>query len=693
MSQKLASIGKTMTMVGGTVTAAFGAIIMKTTQLGDTYDKMSKRTNIAVEELSALGYAAKISGADLDTVEKSLRYLARGMNDASMGIGEAKEAFKELNISVTDSVGNLRPTMDVLKEAATKLAAMTDETKQVALATDIFGARYGTQLLPLLKEGGEGIEALMNKAKDLGIVMSTEAAAKAAEFNDRLTDLKESVGGMGRSIGEILIPPLIEFAEKAVEIIKKIKDWAEAHKPLVDIIVKVGATLGALAAAGGPILLAASALIKMKGAITALQAVIVLWKQVFEELNKVLHSSHTSLNDVTAAENILAEAQQKLADKLGISVEQLKEYQKQGKSLSEMVGKELVPNTEKANETFSLNVKVTGKMGAGVEAATKSFKDMGKEVQNSITQMQNDFIPAMQAVEDTIYRLTHTEYETTLRNINREYDALIEKAKTLHYTEEELENVINKINQARQLEIEALNKSNEAKDETIEKNEEIVESNEKIVKSNEKIADSIEPVIEKTKEATEVAVQAGILGGEAWDGFTTAINRARISMTNFTKEGLAATIATIKMKFYPILQDLYASLENAGQYAFLIQGQINNVLKMQAEQIATATFGLEAYQQVLASLGGGGGNSSSFNVPAYASGTPYVPKTGLALLHKGEAVIPANQNTYNTFSPSISMTVQGGGDANRIAQEVEKVLYNVGRQFKRRGFEIIPGRG
>ncbi|MBA7565804.1 hypothetical protein ES708_07489 [subsurface metagenome] len=39
------------------------------------------------------------------------------------------------------------------------------------------------------------------------------------------------------------------------------------------------------------------------------------------------------------------------------------------------------------------------------------------------------------------------------------------------------------------------------------------------------------------------------------------------------------------------------------------------------------------------------------------------------------------------------MTVQGGGSPNRIAQEVEKVFYETGRQFKRKGFEIIPGRG
>ena len=268
-AEKIGKIGRTMTIVGGAITAAFTAIVIKTTQLGDTYDKMAKRTNVSVEALSALGYAAKISGADIDTVEKSLRYLARGMSDAAQGVGESLEAFEYLNIEVLDTEGNLRDTIDVLKEAATKLAAMTDETKQIALATEIFGARYGTQLLPLLKEGGAGIEALMEKAKKLNIVISTESAKAAADFTDRLADLKESIAGAGRDIGDILIPPLTKLAEKAIEIVKKIKNWADAHKPLVEILVKVGATLGVLAAVGGPILMAISAFMKMKGAIAA----------------------------------------------------------------------------------------------------------------------------------------------------------------------------------------------------------------------------------------------------------------------------------------------------------------------------------------------------------------------------------------------------------------------------------------
>lgn len=47
-----------------------------------------------------------------------------------------------------------------------------------------------------------------------------------------------------------------------------------------------------------------------------------------------------------------------------------------------------------------------------------------------------------------------------------------------------------------------------------------------------------------------------------------------------------------------------------------------------------------------------GDNSSGGDTPTYAQGTPWVPNTGLALLHKGEAVIPAEYNPFNVANQS-----------------------------------------
>ena len=275
-AEKIGKIGKTMTIAGGIITGAFAMIVKKTADIGDQFDKMSLRTGVSVEKLSALAHVADISGTSIDTIENSLRFLASGLKDAADGTGLAKDAFEELGISVVDSEGNLRDTVDVMKEAATKLSKMTDETKKVALAGEIFGKRYGSQLLPMLKMGGQGIEDLMKQAEKLNLTITDKAAKAAANFKDEMTKLTGSIAGLGRDIGNILIPHLTELSKRAVEVVKNITAWSKEHPELISGIIKAIAVLGVLAAVGGPILIAVSAFMKMKGAIIAVGTALKL---------------------------------------------------------------------------------------------------------------------------------------------------------------------------------------------------------------------------------------------------------------------------------------------------------------------------------------------------------------------------------------------------------------------------------
>lgn len=73
-------------------------------------------------------------------------------------------------------------------------------------------------------------------------------------------------------------------------------------------------------------------------------------------------------------------------------------------------------------------------------------------------------------------------------------------------------------------------------------------------------------------------------------------------------------------------------------------------------------------------------------IPAYASGTDYVPNTGLALLHQGERVLTASENkTYTnnnkkSFSPNITINSSGGNVnarnlAKQVSKEIQKMQY------------------
>lgn len=253
-SAKIKAIGKAITIAGGIITAAFTAIIYKTVEFEDELGDMSQRTGETVENLSALSYVAKMSETNIETLELSLKFLTRAIYDTSKGTGTAKDTFKELDISVVDTEGKLRPMIDVLKDAATKIAAIKDPTKQAALAMELFGARTGPQLLPMLKMGGAGIDELMRKAKELGLVLSTEDAEAADKFDKSMITLKESLAATGRDIAHVLMPPLMEFMGKVTEITKKVRAWMEENPQLTKTLTFLVAGLGGVMLVLGPMI-------------------------------------------------------------------------------------------------------------------------------------------------------------------------------------------------------------------------------------------------------------------------------------------------------------------------------------------------------------------------------------------------------------------------------------------------------
>jgi hypothetical protein len=200
-------------------------------KVGDDFHKMSLRIGETTEELSALGYAADISGASIDVVEKALKYLVTQMEDFKTGTGEAKDTFEALGITVTTTDGKLKSSITVLKEAADKISKMEGASDQLAASINLFGQRAGPQLLPMLKLGERGIEELMKKAEELRLVISTEFAGKSAAFIDSMRDWKGAMDGIKNVIVESLLPAITDIVEGTT-------NWIKANKEFIQVDLK-----------------------------------------------------------------------------------------------------------------------------------------------------------------------------------------------------------------------------------------------------------------------------------------------------------------------------------------------------------------------------------------------------------------------------------------------------------------------
>lgn len=181
----------------------------------DDIGKASQRVGVSVESLSAFRFAADLADVSVEEFNTGLRQLAKNAADAQSGTGDAKRAFDDLKISVVDTSGNLKGTEELLLDVADRFAGIEDGTFKTANAMRIFG-RSGAQLIPLLNEGRAGFEKLRAEAERLGLIMSTETAKSAQEFNDNMRRVTSQVDALKISLAEGLLPSMSSFLDLLV---------------------------------------------------------------------------------------------------------------------------------------------------------------------------------------------------------------------------------------------------------------------------------------------------------------------------------------------------------------------------------------------------------------------------------------------------------------------------------------------
>lgn len=247
-------------IVGSLAVTGLTAWIKGFADAGSALDDMSQRTGMAASSLSGLGYAAKLAGSDLETVERSTRKMQIAIAEASNVAG--KDARKKLNDLGTsyEQLASMSPEQQFLT-ISQKLSEIKDPAQQAAAAVDIFG-KGGTALIPMLKNGSKGIEDMMNEAAQLGLVMSNEDASAAAELGDMFDILFASINSVRNTIGASLAPLLLTLGKRVIDIISTVREWIDANRETIQTVAQwigIGAAVGAglVAVAGAAAITAA----------------------------------------------------------------------------------------------------------------------------------------------------------------------------------------------------------------------------------------------------------------------------------------------------------------------------------------------------------------------------------------------------------------------------------------------------
>ena len=229
----LATVG-----VVATVSAAMSKL-NNTFQQFDKAAKDSQRFGIAVEELTALQFAANLSGASVDKLGDALKDMLKNASDAANGSQGPASLFRSLGVTVTDAGGKVRSTTELVSDLAEVFSGLDDGATKTNLAMKVFG-ESGKELIPMLNAGRDGIRQMTSEAESFGAVVTESAAMAAEKYNDNIMRLGASFNSLYNSAANSLLPSLNSVTTAMVEATAVTGSFGEGLQVLFNEFVNSG---------------------------------------------------------------------------------------------------------------------------------------------------------------------------------------------------------------------------------------------------------------------------------------------------------------------------------------------------------------------------------------------------------------------------------------------------------------------
>lgn len=241
--EKMQKVGTAIFEIGAAASGALTGAAVEFGMIGSAMAEMSARTGVSVEALSGLRFAASQVGVSSEALESSIKRMNVSVLNFSRGGKEATEDFTALELKLQDLEG-LTPDQQ-LRKISDALANIHDPGRQAALAVKVLG-RNATDVLPLLENGSNTIDKFVDRAKRLGLIMSSDDAQAAEKLMQSFRELWDVVKMATFQIGAAMAPALMKNVTSLTGAIVGAANFIKTHRELIVTISKVA--VGVMAA-------------------------------------------------------------------------------------------------------------------------------------------------------------------------------------------------------------------------------------------------------------------------------------------------------------------------------------------------------------------------------------------------------------------------------------------------------------
>lgn len=265
------------------VVVGIGALVKSAAEGADALQENAQKAGLTVEQFQRLAFVAKTAGVGPEELARAFQHLNKelttngdilknisgglapvkdvaarikeGFSGAGQTVsrfGKAADETKDKALDFATAMGRLKINVEEFKKLdnegkALKLIeafeGISNEAEVAALSVGLFGSKAGLVMVPLLKQGSDGVKELVARLKDLGIGLNQQQltglgglADETDLLGEALTDLKKQIvavfaPSITAGIGEFLLflrdnrQAVLDFAETIrVQAVQAVKD-------------------------------------------------------------------------------------------------------------------------------------------------------------------------------------------------------------------------------------------------------------------------------------------------------------------------------------------------------------------------------------------------------------------------------------------------------------------------------------
>lgn len=619
--------------------ASFTSFLKSGIDTLDMLGDLSDRTGVAASTLAGFQLVA----AQSDT---SLEALGKGINKLSIFMAENGEAAKKLGLDAKDPAEAFIQLSDVISN-------IEDPQQRAAIANKVLGKSY-QELLPALLQGGDALRKQIAAGREYASV-TPDMVKQAQEFNDQMDALKTQVGLASVSFAGDLLPSLNETIKEMI----RMKQEGNSLLALFRGLAGLG---------------------KLPFDFFIDSKVVVDSTSRIKELEIEISGLKANLKSVESGgliDRALFGSKDELKNKLLVAQNQLAAFKKFGETLDQ-------------KGAGAATGKPGGKDGEGTVAG--SFGGGGSK-RDADAEAAKRFIESLKKETETLglSKVALLEYEAAHLKLNAAQKEIVASLIDKTRAQEDA---------AKAAEEEA------AADEERRKSiAETVEYQKRFNEEVERVKDALDPTreytreIEKLKEMYKLGRITAVEFGEAQKmvmdemrGFSgqakTDFEELKNAIEGFSRDAAQSLVDWAfgaSTSFEDVANDFAKAVARMIIQKQLLDRVFNGIGDGSfLDDIFGSIFGgsgsdispSASYGGILGMDSGGGGFVDSALgwlkdlIPSFDVGTDYVPHDMLAMIHKGEKIVPAAQNNggSNGFG-NVSMNFVLNAPADKRTQQ------------------------